>query len=58
MAKRRTEITLKFTVDLDHFEGFGHTPESWIEYAKVQLSRQVPHYNPNVTVLEVDGQEQ
>ncbi len=50
MKKKRLRIKLEFETDLDMVLGWGYDPKDWIEYVKIELSRQ-SHYNPKVKIL-------
>jgi hypothetical protein len=51
--KKRVEITLKFSADLDQVPGWGHEPKDWIDLVKRELTRN-DHYNTQVDMLKVE----
>lgn len=52
----RTEITMKFSVNLDLVPGWGDCPEDWIKLITSQfLSPE--HYKPTVEIIDVSYTE-
>ena len=51
--KKRVEIKLKFSADLDAVPGWGYDPQDWVNYVNNALSRQ-SHYNTKVDIESVD----
>lgn len=56
MYKKRVEITLKFSADLDMVPGWGHVPVDWVEYVKHRLAGN-DHYHTQTEVVSVATKE-